>query len=269
MKRIVIFFTSAAVICLFAACDMLSNGNGNGNGNQPTYRDKWYSLVNETVHEPQVGRGTLAYGDHTYSIEGELDYDFDPAHFDPQAQVTVTFSNIPSGFNEFKAVYDNLLGQYKAGVVAMVPMMMEIYARDEATGEKCLRYIARADYVVTDILRVLKTKFARSEAAEKDSYIQRYLPAAMLEGAYWENAYVPDEPYVVSIGPNSKKFQDNTYPSYGTVYFTELYCEGWDTRSRQVDVFLPKGESMYKLNACSSCYTQCKNIFGGPWQGLK
>ena len=63
--------------------------------------------------------------------------------------------------------------------------------------------------------------------------------------------------------------QETKMSPYGTVYYTYIFADGWDSHNRGVDIFLPKGESLYKVQGCSSCITQCKDIFGGPWQGLK
>ena len=269
MKKLLM--ACAAALFIFSGCDLLNDNSGNSSSgdSKNTYKDKWYDLVNEDVHTPSIDRGILTYGDHTYEVKGNIDFDFDIATMDPHVESTVEFTNIPSGFNEFKAVYENLLGKSPQGVAAMIPMMMEIYARDPETGEKCLRLIAKEDYVVTDILRVLKSKFPRSTEAEKDKYMQRYLPAACLKGADLLNDYAPEEPYTVELGAEQPKPQQTSMSPYGTVYYVALYCSGWDSTSRKVEIFLPLKKDLYKLQACSSCYTQCKDILEGPWKGLK
>ncbi len=270
MKRSLSFILTAAALAVMAtSCDLISGG-GNGGGLFGGYSDKWASLVNETSHEAQVERNTITYGEHRYTVSGSVSFDFDPVHYDQQITATVEFTNIPSGYTEFKAVYEGLLGKSLQGTAAMVPMAMEIYGRNAETGEKCFRLLCKDEATATGILRILKTKFPRSAEDEKDKYFQRYLPAALLEGADYETAYNNlTYPYVVSSGPAATMPQETKMSPYGTVFYTYIFADGWDSHNRGVDIFLPKGESLYKVQGCSSCYTQCKDIFGGPWQGLK
>lgn len=264
MKSTLSLFIAAATLCLsFWGCDLLE-GFGGG------YSDKWAGLVNETSHEVQVDRNTLTYGEHSYTVSGSVDYDFEPGYYDQQITATVEFTNIPSGYTEFKAVYENLLGKSLQGTAAMVPMAMEIYGRNTSTGERCFKLLCKDDATVSGIIRILKTKFPRSAEDEKDKYFQRYLPAALLDGADYETAYNNlTYPYVVNCGAAATLPQETKMSPYGTVYYTYIFADGWDSHNRGVDIFLPKGETLFKVQGCSSCYTQCKDIFGGPWQGLK
>lgn len=271
MKSSLSLVFAAATLCLgLSACDLLDGFGGGGNGGGVFgYADKWAGLVNETSHEVKVERNTLTYGEHSYTVSGSVDFDFDPAHYDQQSTGFVEFTNIPSGYTEFKAVYENLLGKSLQGTAAMVPMALEIYGRNASTGEKCFKLLCKDDATVSGIIRILKTKFPRSAEDEKDKYFQRYLPAALLEGADYENAYTPSYPYTVDCGAAATLPQETKMSPYGTVYYTYIFADGWDSRNRGVDIFLPKGETLFKVQGCSSCYTQCKDIFGGPWQGLK
>ena len=264
MKSTLSLFIAAAALCLsFWGCDLLE-GFGGG------YSDKWAGLVNETSHEVQVDRNTLTYGEHRYTVSGSVDYDFEAGYYDQQITATVEFTNIPSGYTEFKAVYENLLGKSLQGTAAMVPMAMEIYGRNASTGERCFKLLCKDDATVSGIIRILKTKFPRSAEDEKDKYFQRYLPAALLDGADYETEYNNlTYPYVVNCGAAATLPQETKMSPYGTVYYTYIFADGWDSHNRGVDIFLPKGETLFKVQGCSSCYTQCKDIFGGPWQGLK
>ncbi|MCR5325947.1 MAG: hypothetical protein K6E37_04250 [Bacteroidales bacterium] len=264
MKSAFLTILAAAGLCL-TGCNLL-----NGLLDPDGYIDKWSNLVNETKHDAVVNGNTLRYGDHTYTVSGTIEYDFEPVAFSKAPTASVTFSNIPSGYNEFKAVYEGLLGKSLAGTAAMVPMALEIYARSSSTGEKCLALLCKDDVTVDGIIRVYRSKFVPSSAAGADDpYLQRYLPAALLKGAVYDNAYRPDEPYTVEIGPSANKPQETKMAPYGTVYFTYIYCDGWETRNRGVDIFLPRDETFYKVQGCSSCYVQCRTIYKGPWEGLK
>lgn len=262
----------AAALFIFSGCDLLNDGSNSstsGDDNKNTYRDKWYDLVNEDVHTPSIDRGILTYGDHNYELKGEIDFDFDPATFKPHVESTLEFSNIPSGFTEFKAVYENYLGKTPQGVASMVPMLLEIYCRDYETGEKCLRLIVSEETKFTNINRAITDHVARTAEQAQDSYRQRYLPAANLVGAKWQNDYAPTEPYSVEMGPAQKKPATTTYPAHGTMYYLNIYAGGWDS-PRSVEIFLPLEEELYTLNACSSCYMTCTDMVKGhEWQGLK
>lgn len=262
MKKLYSVIASASLLLLFTACDFLSGLTG-------IYVDKWASLVNETSQSVKVEGNTLTYGSHRYTVSGAIDFNFDPAKYTRQVTASVEFTNIPSGFTEFKAVYEGLLGKSLQGTAAMVPMAMEIYARNAATGERCLNLLCKDEATVTGIVRILHSKFPSKIEDEQDKYMQRYLPSALLKGSNYENAYSPQEPYVVESGPASNLPQETKFSPYGTVYYTYIFADGWESRNREVDVFLPKGESLYKIQGCSSCYVQCRDIFGGPWQGLK
>ena len=161
------------------SCEKI-NGGENGGGGGTSSSDSWANLVNETPHDPIVNGNTLTYGDHTYTVSGEITYD--QTYYDTPTAF-VTFTNIPSGLTEFKAVYDNLLGNYPQGAAAMVPMAIEIYARNASVGEQCFNVLCNSSSTVAGIVRTLKTKFNYSQySPENDQYVQRYLPAALLKG---------------------------------------------------------------------------------------
>ena len=251
-----------ALVCIglagFTSCDKL-NGGGSG--------DSWANLVNETSHDVQLNGNTLTYGSHVYTVNGELNYS-STIFNSPTAYVT--FTNVPSGFTEFKAVYENLLGKTPQGTAAMVPMAIEIYARNASTGEKCFNLLCNGSATVSEIVRILKTKFNYSQySPENDQYVQRYLPAALLKGASYTNGYSPIEPYTVEMCANPNGIQDAPLTG-GTVYYTYILAPGgWDTFQRTVEIFQPYGASTYKVFNCPATYTQCRNLQNGPWQGLK
>ena len=232
-----------------------------------TSGDSWANLINETPHEAVVNGNTLTYGDHTYTVSGEITYD--QTYYDTPTAF-VTFTNIPSGVTEFKAVYDNLLGLSPQGAAAMVPMAIEIYARDANVGEQCFNVLCNSSSTVAGIVRILKTKFNYSQySPENDQYVQRYLPAALLKGASYTNGYKPEEPYTVKMSGNPNGIQDAPLTG-GTVHYTYILTDGgWDTFQRGVEIFQPYGSNKYQVFNCPSTYTQCRNIQNGPWAGLK
>ena len=269
MDKLLSFVSKVFIVCFcLTACDLIGDWPGSGQG-LFGYSDPWASLVNEKSEKAIVNRETVTYGSHSYTLSGNVDFNFNPAEFRGGVTAAVEFTNIPSGYNEFKTVYEALLGKSLQGTAAMVPMAMEIYARNPNTGEKCFTLLCKDEATVSGILRILKTKIPRSAEEEKDKYMQRYLPAALLKGALYDNAYTPSKPYVVEVGPDSTLPQEAKMSPYGTLYYTRIYADGWESRNRSVKIFLPKGENLFKVQECSSCYTQCKDIFGGPWPGLE
>ena len=255
-----------------------TGGSGGNGGGSTVTADKWANLVNENKQDLKVDGNKATYGSHTYEVTGSIPLAGEDVNGDGIADVeeylgkpsaTVVFSNIPSGYTEFEAVYNGLLGKSIQGTAAMIPMAFEIYARNAATGEKCLNLLCNSSSTVSGIVRTLKQKLVPSEyAPADDKYIQRFLAAALLKGAKPDNAYAPSTPYTVEMGPSVNNPQDVSISANGTDYFLYIFSKGWDTEQRQVEIFLEKGASLYKVFNCPSTYTQCKNIVG-TWQGLK
>lgn len=218
---------------------------------------------------------TMTYGSHTYTVSGNINgktldsiaSSILSNGYKGKATAKVSFTNIPSDYEEFEAVYTQLLGKSIHGTAAMIPMAMEIYARDREQGEQCFRLICNSSSTVSQILRILKDKFGPQSqyAPENDTYGQRYLPAALLKGATAQNGYTPTLPYTVEMTASVNKSQETTY---GTDYFVYILSKGWDTEQRSVEILLPYEGGLYKVFNCPSVYTQCKNI-RGKWNGLQ
>lgn len=221
--------------------------------------------VVDVAPEIKVDGNTLIYGDHTYIVNGEINYK-SKDHKKPTA--SVTFTNVPSDYKEFEAVYNNLLGKSAQGVASMIPMAIELYARDADAGKQCFELICNGSATSDGIISILKTKLVPSKYAnENDSYLQRYMSAALLKGADNKNAYTPEEPYTVEMcsSPNGIKEAPLTG---GTVYYLYIIANGWDSNQRAVDVLQMDGSEYFKVFNCPSTYVQCKNIVG-TWPGLK
>ena len=228
--------------------------------------DSWAYLINETPHEAIVNGNTLTYGDHVYTVEGEIELEGTVFN---QPTAFVTFTNVPSGYTEFEAVYNNLLGKSMQGTAAMIPMAMEIYARDADLGERCFNLICKGSATVSEIVRVLKSKFNYTEYNPNDLYVQRYLPAVTLKDAAYNNAYTPSEPYTVQMCRSANAPAPYSFDAYGTVYYLYILAPGgWDSFQRGVDIFMADGSEYYKVFQCPAVYAQPKNI-SGAWPGLK
>ena len=268
MKRFSLILLCVAALSSLTGCEYLgqlldlADDIGNALGN--TYVDKWANLVNETQYDVKVDGPTLTYGSHTYTIVTDLDVS--TTEF-TKATAFVTFTNIPSGYTEFSAVYNNLLGKSLAGTVAMVPMAMEIYARDAATGEKCIKLLC-TEGVAGEMITELKRKIVPSTAStDGDSYLQRYIPAALLKDAAPTNAYTPSSPYTVQMTMTSNGVKHSDQAGGDVTYACIVTSGGWSSAQRGVDVFLHTGTSQYKIYGCPGCYSQCATI-SGTWKGL-
>lgn len=261
MKRF--FLLAAAAVFTVSACDGLESSlNGNKSDN---YKDAWSNLVNETSQEAQVNGNTLTYGSHTYTIVSDIDV---TTTVFTRSTASVTFSNIPSGYTEFSAVYDKLLGKSLAGTAAMIPMAMEIYARNAETGKKCIELLCVSG-AASDMITELKRKIvASSESPTNDTYIQRFLPAALLKGAVPGNAYAPSSPYTVQMTMTSNGVKDSPMAGGPVTYMCILTDGAWSAPQRSVDVILPYNTNYYKVYGCPGCYSQCQTI-QGTWAGLQ
>ena len=208
--------------------------------------------------------GHCSFGSHRYTMEGN----FTAAEYRRDATGTVTFTNVPSDYEEFEALYTRFLGKTPHGTAAMVPMAMELYARDADLGQRCFELICTPSNV-NSVVSVLRQKFNSSQyGPSNDGYVQRYLPAAALRGATPENGYTPSLPYAVDMTASANAHRDMQIMGSGRVVYIYIYGGGWDTHQRSVEVLLPQGAELHQVFNCPALYTQCKAI-QGQWPGLR
>ena len=207
---------------------------------------------------------TWNYGEHVYTMKGTLTAEA----YNKNATGVVTFTNVPSDYEEFEALYTQFLGKTPHGTAAMMPMAMEIYGRDRDEGLRCIQLISWPTNV-NSVVSQLKQKYGTSQyAPANDSYHQRYLPAAVLKGARPENGYTPKQPYTVEMKASVNKHQDLQISGEGRVVYLYVLGDGWDTHQRSVEIILQPGKQLHQVFNCPSLYTQCKTI-RGQWPGLK
>ena len=207
---------------------------------------------------------TWTYGNHTYTQKGTLT----AKQYDKKASGVVTFTNVPSNYEEFEALYTIFLGKTPHGTAAMMVMAMEIYGRDREVGKQCIELINYPSNVSSVIPR-LNDKYGTSPyAPENDNYHQRYLPAAVLKGATPQNGYTPQQPYTVEMKASVNKHQELQIVGSGRVMYLYMMGKGWDTEQRSVEIIRQPGQPLYKIFNCPALYTQCKPI-QGSWPGLK
>lgn len=209
---------------------------------------------------------TLTYGSHTYTMQGTIGLEYVT-----RAKGKVVFSNVPADLSEFQTVYEQLLGTTVYGVCAMMPMAFEMWGRNHTVGEQCLQLIT-GQTCYNEIMRELPRHMEASEYSPAgDSYVQRCLPAALLEGATKENGYNPTEPYTVNIGigrqdtwgQESELLQANVYG------LNIVAGNAWNTPERGITVMQAwRGDKLFKVNSCPALYI---NIFAPrqEWNGLK
>ena len=207
---------------------------------------------------------TWKHGDHVYTMEGT----FTAEHYDRSAKGVVTFTNVPSNYDEFEQLYTQFLGKTPHGTAAMMPMAMEIYGRDRNEGRKCLQLICWPSNV-NSVASMLNEKYGTSQyAPANDPYHQRYLPAAVLKGATPQNGYAPMRPYTVEMQASVNSHKQMQIMGSGTVVYIYVMGDGWDTHQRAVDIIKADGDELHKVFNCPALYTQCKTI-KGQWGGLQ
>lgn len=200
------------------------------------------------------------YGDHVYTMKGT----FSIARYDSNAAGTVTFTHVPSDYEEFETVYNEFLGTTPHGTAAMMPMAMEIYARNPEEGLRCIKLINWPTNV-NSVVSQLQSKLKAVQAG--DSYGQRYLPAAVLKGATPANGYTPIRPYTVTMNASVNKHQDLQITGNGRVMYLYIMGKGWDTEQRSVEIVKSPDSGTFQVFNCPALYTDCKQI-QGTWGGL-
>ena len=203
---------------------------------------------------------TYEFNGHTYTTKG----DFNPNFYTVTATGQVTFTNVPSSYEEFEDVYTHFLGKSAQGVGGMMVMAIEMYFRDRELGEKCIDLISTRTSA-SSAKRILYDKLKAS--ATDPNYGQRYLPAACLEGANNKNAYTPKMPYTVNMVARNNKHEESEFIG-GIVMYLYIEGDGWDTSKRPLRVLKPFDGELYKVQECSSLITQCK-LIRGTWPGLQ
>ena len=108
---------------------------------------------------------TWTYGDHTYTMKGNLTAE----KYNSAATGVVTFTNVPSSYEEFEALYTQFLGKTPHGTAAMMPMAMEIYGRNREEGLRCLQLINWPNNV-NSVVSQLKQKDGTSEYAPANDH---------------------------------------------------------------------------------------------------
>ena len=222
--------------------------------------NKAYDTAEKEVRDAVNDETAILYGDHSYTMQGNIAADKYRKH----GFGKVTFTNIPADYAEFEAIYTKFLGLTPHGAAAMMPMAIEMYARDREVGKKCIELLCYPSNV-NSVISILRDKFGATSDA---GYGQRYLPAATLKGATPENGYQPEVPYTVEMEASVNEHQELEITGKGTVMYLYIMGGGWDTKQRAVEIIKQPDSELHKVFNCPALYTQCKAI-NGTWNGLK
>ncbi|MBQ8266670.1 MAG: hypothetical protein IJY95_08745 [Bacteroides sp.] len=268
MKRKLFSVITLSILFLFPQD---SNAQFNGLLNkvkssvEKTAKEKGKQSVDNMVRKSNLKNSEkeeFHYGEHSYVLQGNIKVEA----YNKHAAGRVTFTHIPSDYDEFEAVYQ-VLGKTPHGTAAMMPMAIEMYGRNREVGEKCIRLLCYKSNVNT-VLSLLIDKFGSQESlSNDDGYHQRYLPAAVLEGATPQNGYNPTEPYTVNMIASVNKHQDMQLYD-GRVMYIYIMGKGWDTEQRSIEIVKTSTSELCQIFNCPALLTQCKRI-QGTWNGLK
>lgn len=251
-----------------SGCEFLSGivkGTGKGEASEGLGELVAGTLERLAQRDVVVNGNTVSYGDHRYSVVCELD----PASREFKLPTAaVSFSNFPSSDVEFAAVYESLLGKSLAGTVAMVPMAIELFARDAEMGRRGFELLCSDAAIAARVVERLQARLSLShDVHEEGCSCQRYMAAALLKGASDTNGYLPENPYTVEMTMAPGGVKDAAH-ACGKLTSTYILSLGWDAFQRGVDVFRPEDSEYYKILDCTSCCFWCKDI-QGVWAGLQ
>ncbi|MBQ3710225.1 MAG: hypothetical protein II887_05940 [Bacteroidales bacterium] len=171
------------------------------------------------------------------------------------AQTTeCSINSIPTTLAEFQALQSEL-GTTPEGCIMLQLVAMEMYRRDRAVGQECLK-LNNTTTNLTYVTNRLKEIFR-----ENDSYARPYLVSSFFKGAKPSNGYNPQKPYTIQVRRNPAHPEDERSQMLkGYVKYMQVYSDGYDTPWRGVEVVLQKGDTYYRVSNCPSIYTQCKEV---------
>ncbi|MFC2610362.1 MAG: DUF6935 domain-containing protein, partial [Capnocytophaga granulosa] len=209
--------------------------------------------------EEDPDKGKVKGTDIEVTMTGEISEDT----YTKGQKATISFSRFPSSVAEFKAVRERI-GTTPQGAIALEVMAMEMYRKDRAVGEECLK-LCNVKSNVRPIIRRLKELFG-----EDEGYARPYQMMAFLKGATPYNKYTPDTPYTVEIEVHPVNGYQNS-EIYGTnVLYLNLKTSGSQSVDfMQVAVLKTKNKEemsagrYYLVQSNGGMYTQVMSIQDG------
>ena len=181
----------------------------------------------------------------------------------------VTFNRFPATVEEFKQVRGQI-GKEPHGAVALQMMAYEMYRRDRAIGEACIRLNNSLSNVNQPISRL------RELFGNDSNYARPYQIAAFLKGATPQNGYSPSKPYTVEVRvhPVNRYQYSNDYQTQ--VLYLQVLTKGKSSGVEGVSVLktLKPGEpsegQYFIVFNCGGVYSQVQQVsFANPFNGLE
>ena len=199
------------------------------------------------------------------SLVVSVNGDISVGNFETGTVGTVTFSRFPVTVNEWKRVREQI-GETMMGAVTLQIMAGELYMRDAAAGEECVR------------LNCIKTEATSFIGHAKDRKGDRpYQFASLLKGSSPANGYNPTKPYTI-------EFEVRTIGSpitHSTYYEADVYTffvamSGRSTEFQYISVLkTPRPDEAgergkyYIMNSTSNITMQCQQkTFTVDYNGL-
>jgi len=220
------------------------------------------SLPDEPAAPTAVLNGnTLTYGDHSYTFTDGLTLQNGLPAKTAGQKATLTFTHFPATVDEFKALQAQLMGKSMAGALALNILAYEMFRRDRAVGEECLK-LCNIDVNASETIGMLRQKLStnRYDPNDNDTYHQPFLAASFLDGATQDSKYQPNYPYVMSFtwntNPNIKQHErSNTY--YGYIYHLNVVRNGKPT---DASVLVPDEEELVLAHNTPNYYVMLPDI---------
>ena len=202
------------------------------------------------------------------SIEVSISGTISPTTHIPGQSGTVTFSRFPATVEEFVQVREKIGGK-PHGAVALQIMAYEMFRRNRAVGEECIRLNTVSNNILTPTSRL------RELYGNDANYARPYQMAAFLKGATPQNGYNPTKPYKIEVRVNkAQKYQySNDYQT--SVLYLQVLTQGKSTGAESVSVLRTHkpGESSqgtyFIVFGCAGLYSSVQAVsFTSPFKGL-
>ena len=181
----------------------------------------------------------------------------------------MTFNRFPATVEEFEQVREKIGGE-PHGAVALQIMAYEMYRRDRAIGEVCIRLNNTVNNVNSATSRL------RELFGNDAGYARPYQMAAYLSGATPQNGYKPNQPYTIEVKVSDVRPYQNSNDYQTQVLCLTVLTQGKSNGSDIVEVLntLKPGEpsegKYFIVFNSPSLYSQVQAIsFANPFQGLE
>ncbi len=215
--------------------------------------------VQQPQQQPQSQQPQAAVEPVQLGFNGAID----AVNWQGGAEAQVMVSRMPDTLQEFQQLMLSA-GQYPQSTVLLQLLAFEMYRKDSAVGEQCLRLV-NSDTNLSATMSRLRELLLSNDI----NYARPYQVASFFRGARPDNGYRPDKPYVIAVRVDPVKPYEQSQLLGGLVLNLQVYSEGFDTPWRDVQLVKPNGSYHYVVTNCPALYTQCKPmVYGLQFVGL-